>query len=252
MRFRIIPSTADGRHQLLTSYLINDTLAIDDGSLAIGLTTREQLEIGSIVITHAHLDHVISLPLYLTNLLEELRKPVKIYATLSDYEAISEHLFSPRVWITLAMMKNASTELIDYHPFKTGESFIAEGVEITPIPVSHTILTHGLLIEDKRTALLFTSDTKATDHIWQVARDCGKLRAVFIDVSFPSRLTELARVSCHHSTATLLEELPKIKSEVEVYAIHLKAAYHEEIEAEISALNNPRIKVAQIGQQYEF
>ncbi len=38
MKFRIIPSTADGRVQLLTTYLINDTLAIDAGALAIGLS----------------------------------------------------------------------------------------------------------------------------------------------------------------------------------------------------------------------
>ena len=252
MKFRIVPSTLDGRRQLLTSYLINDSLAIDAGSLAIGLTPEEQLRIRSIIITHAHLDHVISLPLMVTDLFEELREPIKLYATPSDFDAIQQHLLTQRVWITLETMKNSRTELIEYHPIKPAESFFAEGLKITPIAVSHTVLTHGLLVEDDKSALLFTSDTGATDRIWQVAETCDKLRAVFIDLSFPDRLTELARVSCHHSPATLLEELPKIKSGVPVYAVHLKATYYDQVAAEIAALNHPRIQIAEVGREYEF
>ncbi|MDQ3010384.1 MAG: MBL fold metallo-hydrolase [Acidobacteriota bacterium] len=252
MKFKIVPSTRDGRRQLLTSYLINDTLAIDAGALAIGLSSEEQLRIRSIVITHAHLDHILSLPLYLTDLFDEVREPVNVYATASDFEALQHHLLTDRVWITLETMKNSYTDLIAYHPIKTGESFFAEGLKITPIPVTHTILTHGLIIEDDRSALLFTSDTSATERIWQIAQVHDKLRAVFIDLSFPNRLTDLARVSGHHSPATLLEELPKIKSDVPIFAVHLKAAYRDQVEAEIAALANPRIRIAEVGREYEF
>ena len=236
----------------MTSYLINDSLAIDAGSLAIGLTPEEQLKIRSIVITHAHLDHIISLPLMVTDLFEELREPINLYATPSDFEAIQRHLLTERVWIALETMKNPHTDLIAYRPIKSAESFFAEGLKITPIAVTHTVLTHGLLVEDDDSALLFTSDTGATDRIWQLAEECDKLRAVFIDLSFPNRLTDLARVSCHHSPATLLEELPKIKPGVPVFAVHLKAAHHHQVAGEIAALNHPRIQVAEVGREYEF
>ncbi len=252
MKFRIVPSTHDGQRQLLTSYLINDTLAIDAGALAIGLTPEEQLRIRSVVITHSHLDHIVSLPLFVTDLFEELREPINLYATPSDFDAMREHLFTSRVWITLDTMKNPHTNLINYIPIKSGESFIAEGLKITPIPVTHTVLTHGLIIEDDNCALLFTSDTGTTERIWQTIADNDKLRAIFIDLSFPNSLTELARVSCHHSPETLIEELPKIKGDVPIYAVHLKAAYRERVTAEIEALNHPRIRVAEIGREYEF
>lgn len=237
---------------MLTSYLINDSLAIDAGALAIGLTPEEQLKIRSIVITHAHLDHIISLPLMVTDLFEELSEPINVFATPSDFDAIRKHLLTDRVWITLETMKNSRTDLIAHHPIKSTESFFAEGLKITPIPVTHNVLTHGLLIEDDQSALLFTSDTGATDIIWEAAKDCDKLRAVFIDLSFPNRLTELARVSHHHSPVTLLEELPKIKPGVPIYAIHLKAFYRDQVAAEIAALDNPRIRVAEVGREYEF
>jgi cAMP phosphodiesterase len=252
VRFKIVPSTRDGRQQLLTTYLINETLAIDAGAIAIGLSIEEQLRLRSIIITHAHLDHIISLPLFITDLFEELREPINVYATPSDLDALQDYVFNPRVWITLETLKNAHTELLAFHPIRSGESFFAEGLKITPIQVSHTVLTHGLLVEDEKTALLFTSDTGTTDRIWQVARGCEKLRAIFIDLSFPNKLTELARVSCHHTPVTLLEEMPKIKPGVKVYAVHLKAAYRDQVAAEITALNDPRIVVAEVGREYEF
>lgn len=252
MKFKIVPSTRSGQGQLLTSYIINDSLAIDAGSLAIGLTHEEQLRIRSIVITHAHLDHIISLPLLVTDLFDELREPIHLYATPSDFDAVKEHLLNQRVWITMETMKNSHTELLAFHPMRAGESFSAEGLKITPIPVTHTILTHGLIVEDDQTALLFTADTGATERIWQVAQECRNLKAVFIDLSFPNKLTQLARVSCHHSPETLLQELPKIKADVPIYAVHVKAAYFGQVAAEIAALDNPRIQMAEIGREYEF
>lgn len=252
MKFRIIPSTTDGRVQLLTAYLINDSLAIDAGSIAIGLSHEEQLRIRTIIVTHAHLDHVFSLPIYLTNLFDEIREPVNLYATQSDFDAMREHLFNPRVWITLDTMRNDRTDLVSFHPIKAEESFFAEGLKVTPVQVNHTVLTHGLIVEDDRSALLFTSDTGPTDRIWRAARGCDKLRAIFIDLSFPNRMTDLARISQHHSPSTLLEEMSKMAPDIPVYAVHVKAAYRDQVIEEIESLKNPRIIVAEVGREYEF
>jgi len=252
VKFRIVPSTADGRVQLLTTYLINDTLAIDAGAIAIGLSSEEQLRIRSIIITHAHLDHIFSLPLYLTDMFEEIREPVRIYATRSDFDALRRHIFNTRVWITMDTMKNDGVSLISYQPIKSGQSFFTEGLKVTPVQVTHTVQTHGLIVEDDRSALLFTSDTGPTERIWQVARDCDKLRAIFIDLSFPNRMTELARVSQHHSPATLLDEMSKMNPDTPIYAVHVKAAYRDQIIEEIASLNNRRIIVAEVGREYEF
>jgi len=252
MKFRIVPSTADGRVQLLTSYLINDTLAIDAGAIAVGLSREEQLRVRSIIITHTHLDHIFSLPLYLTDLFEEIREPVRLYATRSDFDALRQYIFNHRVWIPVDLMKNDEVDLISFQPISPGESFYAEGLKVTPVEVTHTIPTHGLVVEDDRCALLFTSDTGATENIWRTPIERDKLRAIFIDLSFPDRLTELARVSQHHSPATLLEEMSKMRPDTPIYAVHVKAAYRDEVVEEIESLNNPRIIVTEVGREYYF
>lgn len=256
MKFKIVPSTHDGQHQALTTYVVNGTLAIDAGAIAVGLTHDEQRALRSIIITHVHLDHVFSLPIYLTELFDEIRTPVKIYATPSDFDALRETIFNPRVWIPLDTMSNAHGKLIEHVPFKAGERFTAEGLKVTPIPVTHTVLTHGLLLEDDRAALLFTSDTGATERIWQATRECDKLRAIFIDLSFSARLTALAQDSLHHSTVTIFDELPKMRPSVPVYAIHLKPTQRAEVVREIEARNQmagaPVIHIAEIGREYAF
>jgi len=252
VKVRIVPSTRDGRHQLLTSYLINETLAIDAGALAIGLSREEQLRLRAIVITHTHLDHTASLPFFITDLFEELQEPIALYATPSDFDALREHLFNPRMWTSLDTLRNETTELLVHRPYRSGERFTVEGLQLLPVPVTHTVLTHGMLVEDESSAVLFTSDTGATERIWQVANECAKLRAVFIDLSFPTSLTELARVSKHHSPLTLVAELEKLRSGVKFYGVHLKAPYRDRIVAEVAALAESRIEVADIGLDYEF
>jgi len=37
-----------------------------------------------------------------------------------------------------------------------------------------------------------------------------------------------------------------------IYAVHIKAAYRDQIIEEIESLNNPRIIVAEVGREYEF
>ena len=252
MRVRIVPSTRDGRHQLLTSYLINKTLAIDAGALSIGLTQEEQRALRAIIITHTHLDHTATLPMLLTDLFDELRRPIALYATQSDFDALVKYIFNPRIWITIETLRNEHTALVEHRPMRAGEPFDVEGLTILPVQVTHTVLTHGLLVEDEKSAVLFTSDTGATEKIWEVANACAKLKAVFIDLSFPNALTELARVSEHHSPETLLDEMKKLRSDIAVYGVHLKAPYRDRIIAEVNTLNDPRLTIAEVGRDYDF
>ena len=252
MKVRIVPSTVDRRHQLLTSYLINETLAIDAGALSIGLTQEEQRAIRTIIITHTHLDHIATLPMFLTDLFDVLREPIAIYATSSDFEALEKYVFNPRMWITVETLRNEHTSLLEHHAMRAGEAFSIDGLTILPVPVTHTVLTHGLLVEDEKSAVLFTSDTGATERIWEVANASEKLKAVFIDLSFPNALTPLARVSEHHSPETLLTEMGKLRSGVTVYGVHLKAPYRDRIIAEVEGLDNPRVRIAEVDRDYEF
>ena len=95
---------------------------------------------------------------------------------------------------------------------------------MTPIPVNHVVPTVGLIVRDGDASVVFTSDTYVTDAIWQAAREVESLKAVFVDVSYPNEMEELAAASKHFTPQSLSSDLKKLGREVEVYAVHIKPA----------------------------
>jgi len=78
------------------------------------------------------------------------------------------------------------------------------------------------------------------------------LRAVFVDVSFPSTEEGLAERSGHLTPRSLYEELPKLAGEPTVFAVHIKPFFRTAVVDELAGLNHPRIAVAVIDREYTW
>ena len=74
MKIVLVPSTvmASGptHYQFTTSAVINDTIAVDAGSLGFYLSPQEQARIRHVFLSHTHIDHVASLPIFVENAYE--------------------------------------------------------------------------------------------------------------------------------------------------------------------------------------
>jgi cAMP phosphodiesterase len=106
------------------------------------------------------------------------------------------------------------------------------------------------LVEDESAAVLFTSDTYTTDEIWKAAGATRNLKAVFVDVSFPNAMGELAEVSKHLTPELLAGELKKLDREVEVYAVHIKPTNREVVIRQLAALGDARVSIGEIDRDY--
>ncbi|MCC6744215.1 MAG: 3',5'-cyclic-nucleotide phosphodiesterase, partial [Acidobacteria bacterium] len=64
MKVRLLPSNVSRPYdcQTLTSFVINDKLVIDGGSIGFAMNPQDQLGIHHFVVTHTHADHIASLP----------------------------------------------------------------------------------------------------------------------------------------------------------------------------------------------
>ncbi|HKG23775.1 MAG TPA: 3',5'-cyclic-nucleotide phosphodiesterase, partial [Blastocatellia bacterium] len=112
--------------------------------------------------------------------------------------------------------------------------------------------TMGLLVEDDAVSVLFTSDTYTTDEIWRAANRCERLKAVFVDVSYPNELEELASASRHFTPQTLASDLKKLEREAQVFAVHIKPSNREQVLRQLARLEAPQVFVAEIGREYEW
>lgn len=255
MKVKLLPSRAgsDSQHQALTSFLINDCLAVDGGSIGFALAPDEMLAYRHIVVTHAHSDHTASLPIFVAEVFPKLDEPVVIYAQPEVISDIRLFIFNDHIWpdFEKIALGNGSGAAIAFRELKSGAKIEICGLSVTPIPVNHVVPTVGLVVRDGDASVVFTSDTYVTDEIWRAAREVEDLKAVFVDVSYPNEMEELAAASKHFTPQSLAADLKKLGREVEIYAVHIKPTNRDQVISQLSQID-PAVRVARIGLVYEW
>ncbi len=238
----------------MTSFLINGELALDAGSITQALPLEAQRRIRRIVLTHSHLDHTASIPFLVENTFGEQRDALEILVTPQVLHTVKLHLFNNDTWPDFTRIPNDMLPAIRLVQVEPRAQFSANSLRLTPVPVRHTVPTHGYLVEeDEGGAVLFTSDTGPTTEVWEVANRTTRLRAVIVEVSFPSRMQSVADVSLHLTPITLAAELAKLKRDVAVYLYHLKPAYVDELRQELAATRFPHpVEELRQGDIYKF
>jgi ribonuclease BN (tRNA processing enzyme) len=256
VRVTLLPSNfvgpGDPVYQYATSYLINDTVAIDAGTIGFYRGPWEQARIGHVFLSHSHLDHIASLPILLGNIAGLAPNPVSVYASENVQKALRGDIFNGRVWPNFLDLRHNNQPFLDLNTLHHGQTVRVEGLSITPVAVDHAVPTQGFIIEDGRSAIVITSDTGPTTEIWKYANRTANLKAVFVEASFPDALSALAATTGHLTSTGLVRELDKLQRPAQVFAVHLKAAFRDQVIHEIQAHHVPRLEIAQSGQIYEF
>src|ERR1700722_16747711 len=181
MQITIVPSSVSGEPtQLLTSYLINDSVCIDAGSIGLYGSIDRQARVKHIFLTHAHLDHVASLPPFLDAVYDGRGACVTIYANAHTLDCLRSDVFNNRLYPDFFHISTFRTPYLKVQELTPGVPVAVDGLRITPVEVNHVVPTVGFVIEDDHSAVVFPSDTAPTDEIWKVANRCPHLQAVFL------------------------------------------------------------------------
>ncbi len=224
-----------------TSYLIDDSLLIDAGSVASGLDIEDQLKIDNILISHSHLDHIKDLAFICDNCFGLKKSPFEVYSDKRVHESIKTHIFNETIWPDFSKLPTPENPTINFNNIENKKAFTVGGYKVTPVYVNHPGGAMGFIIEKGETAVLFTLDTKATDEIWEVAKNIKNLKAIFTEVSFPNFLQNIADLSDHHTPNSMKKELLKMPADIPVYLGHLKPNYQEQLLKEITELGESRL-----------
>jgi ribonuclease BN (tRNA processing enzyme) len=238
----------------LTSFLINDTIAVDAGSLGFSLTGEQLARVGHVILTHSHLDHVASLPVAVAEVFPRLKRPIRVYGTPGVLEAVQTHLFNGVIWPDFSHIKmlGSSEMSVEFVAIEHGVTFEVDGVRFTPVPVNHDVPTVGLVVEAADAAVAFTSDTGRTDEIWAAAGAREKLRAVFVDCSFPDEMEELARQSRHLTPKLVAAEAAKLTRPAQIICVHIKPDTREQVLRQLEGHKASRMAPIEIGKTYTF
>ena len=257
MKLKLLPSSfekdgAASPRQHLTCFVLNGNVAVDAGSLAMAVTLDERSAIRDIVLTHAHLDHIAGLPLFIDDQFSELTEPVRIHATSEVIEILERDVFNWSVYPRFSELENDHGKVIEYRPFVQGGSFRVGPLLFESLEVNHKVPCSGFIVSDDACSIAITGDTANMDSFWDSLSD-RKLSALLIECAFPNQLAELAEMSCHLTPATLAAELERFQDpECEVFIINIKPSYRELVLKEIASLNMNRIKDLQVGRIYQW
>jgi ribonuclease BN (tRNA processing enzyme) len=236
MKVEIIASaTPNGiNHQFLMTYLLNDAVAIDAGALGLIPDIERQRRVRDVFLSHSHIDHVASLPIFLDNVYEYGRPCARVHASAETIETLRSDLFNERLWPDLIRLSREESAFLELLPIEADKVVQVGALSIRGIWLNHVIPTLGFVItENDRTSVAIVSDTGPTEQIWQVLDRSPGPRGVFLDVSFPNRLCWLCEKSKHLCPQLAAHEVAKVRSAVDWHIIHIKPAFHGEIVNEL-------------------
>jgi cAMP phosphodiesterase len=258
VRIQLLPSSFDGKgratlDQRLTCFLIDECVAVDAGSIAIALTAEQREQVRDIIVTHPHMDHIASLPIFIDDLYATLKEPMRVHATSEVIELLERDVFNWNVYPKFSGLNNDYGPVMKYVPIPLGEEFQVAHLTVIAVPVNHIVPTIGLIVSDKKSIVAFSSDTAETDEFWKVVNRVKGLNALLIEASFPNKMARLAEVSRHFTPASLQTELKKLNHNgLDIMAVHIKPAYRETIIQELNALNIANLEVMEPGRTYSW
>ncbi len=243
---------AESKDTRLVSFLINDVLAVDAGSLASELTFTEQRKIQAILLSHGHYDHIRAVPAFAFN---NSDRTTKVIATPKTLEILSSHLIDgvvyPKFTSDASFLQKATIKLVPLEPFKPQN---IEGYEVMAVPVRHNLDGVGFEITSgDRKTLFYTGDTgPGLSSIW------GNIspQLIIADVTWPNSLANAAKDAGHLCPEMLKEELIELRRVngylPRVAVIHVSPQHEPEIEREVrevAKLLGTSIDIAHEGEE---
>ncbi|MGE5026973.1 MAG: 3',5'-cyclic-nucleotide phosphodiesterase [Betaproteobacteria bacterium] len=242
-----------GRDLRTTSFLLDHDILIDAGTGVGDLTLAELKFIDHIFVTHAHLDHVASIP-FLVDTVGWLRdKPVTVHATEETQQVLRQHMFNWQLWPDFSAIPNRDKPFMVYETITVGETVDLNGRQITPLPANHIVPTVGFQLDSGSHSLVFSGDTTTNDAQWEAINRIDNLRHLIIETAFCDREKDLAILAKHYCPSLLAEDLRKLRQPAEIYITHLKPNEIELTMREVmesSAEYQPRM--LQDNQVFEF
>jgi ribonuclease BN (tRNA processing enzyme) len=256
MRVKLLSSAHGPLVQYSSSYLINDTVAIDAGSLGFWGLPEQQAQVHHIFLTHSHADHIASLPVFIENVYGLIDPGAMVYANAYTLKALEQDVFNDRIWPDFVELSRLHPPFLSLQELEPEQQVVIDGLRFTPVPVHHAVPTFGYIVTDGKSTVVFGADSGPTERIWQLAREAPAPHTVIMEASFPNSMADLAKISAHLTPALFAEELAKLPAGSRVLTTHIKTRFREEMllelakVASIAADNGITVEVAEPDLDY--
>lgn len=242
------------RDHRTSAFLVENRLAVDAGSITGMLTLEEQRRIEVVLVSHAHMDHVRDLATLADNRCQQGGPPLTIAATEGTLDVLKTDFFNGRLWPDFTQIETLYGPTVRFQGLMPETTLELSGLRITAVMVDHTVETSAFVIDNTTSAIAYSGDTGPTDRLWEILAKQSNLRGLLIETSFPNAKAELARISGHHTPATLNQDLYKLHSHsgMPVFIFHIKPMFQQQVELELQELNRSELTILKLGDNFRL
>ena len=236
-----------------TAFLLDDDVLVDAGTGVGDMALDALARIEHIVLSHSHLDHVVSIALLADSVMRrrgaEGRGPIQVHALPETLTALREHIFNGIIWPDFTRLPSAEHPVLQLVPFAVGDVLELSGKRIEVLSAAHTVPAVGFAVDGGPEGWwVFTGDTGPNPALWQRLQRM-KIAHLVIETAFSDEERQLARISRHLCPAALGHELAHLEGSVDVHITHIKPGEMESVMEEVRALGTPhRIHALSTGQ----
>ena len=216
-----------------TTLLIDGALAIDAGALGWFAPPVTQAAVRHVLLTHSHIDHIAGLPVFVDNVYQLAAEPPTVLGLPETLDALRRHVFNGTLMPDFVELGRTMAPFFHTRPLALGAPVRLGRYAVTAQAVDHTVPTVAYTIDDGEAVVAVVTDTAPVPGLIAELARLPRLRAVYLEASFPARLADLAALTKHHTTAEFLAAARSLP--VPVYAIHVKPRYADEVLTELRA-----------------
>ena len=221
-----------------TSFLLDETVLIDAGTGVGDLTLEEMVRVDHILVTHSHLDHVLSIGLLADSVTRRrraaARPPIQVHALQATIAALRLHIFNGVIWPDFTRLPDASNPVLQFIAVEMGQVLTLGQYHIEVLPASHTVPAVGYAVLGSQGAWVFTGDTGPNPALWARLATLP-VAALVIETAFGDDERALAAVSRHLCPSALRDELAQLAQTTDVYITHIKPGEVSAVMSEIAA-----------------
>ena len=140
-----------------TSFLLNDSILLDAGTITEVLGDEQLKRIKHVVISHTHIDHLKDLFSFVDELVMMGKYSIEVISVKQIIEIISQNLFNNLIWPDFTVIPSENNAVIRFCEIDLEKATSRDGISIKPVLMTHTVYTVGFVVKEGKRGFMFTA-----------------------------------------------------------------------------------------------